>query len=285
MMSSASSPRSGEDSRTWDVSHLPPRLLRLIRRPKRLGAHKLWRTLEEAERSAALKSFIELGGENRGKLVRVVAEGRNFRAATVDRWDDTKIVRTLQTLPLPNRLANSLLHVLHLERRREMLAHFLDALDIPNDDGVAKGFSDPDPGEAVVRGAAEDLAREHGIRRVVVYFLTLASPRVTPTVPFADHLWHWMKGLLERAQGRDAGNREPGPRQSCAQRRDAQRRADRRHSGPARSSPLKPARSAPMATTGIMCGTPISLAGRLKARTANTGCCITPVDNPGSARR
>ena len=208
MMSSASSPRSGEDSRTWDVSHLPPRLLRLIRRPKRLGAHKLWRTLEEAERSAALKSFIELGGENRGKLVRVVAEGRNFRAATVDRWDDTKIVRTLQTLPLPNRLANSLLHVLHLERRREMLAHFLDALDIPNDDGVAKGFSDPDPGEAVVRGAAEDLAREHGIRRVVVYFLTLASPRVTPTVPFADHLWHWMKGLLERAQGVAEAERE-----------------------------------------------------------------------------
>ena len=83
-----------------------------------------------------------------------------------------------------------------------MLAHFLNALGVPNDDGLLvanngeRGLEIPDLEESVVHGAANDLVEEHGLRRVIVYFLTLAMDRV----PFDVHLWTWMDGLSESTE-------------------------------------------------------------------------------------
>ena len=112
-----------------------------------------------------------------------------------------------QPLQLSNLLASSLLEEMHVERRREMLARFLTALDIPNDDGIAGRLGDHDPGEAVVHEAAEDLAREHGLRRVMVYFFSLAVWRV----PFADHLWSWMTDARRRSEPESEPESESGP--------------------------------------------------------------------------
>lgn len=183
-------------SSTLDL--LPPALAGLVRRPKRLSAQKLWNALEKSERSSALESFIRTP-KDRKKLVRIVADARNFREDTIARWDNSRIVQWAEPLKLENWLANSLLHAMHVERRREMLAYFLDALSIPNEDGVPiedgedEGFTRDDPGEPVVHAAANELVAEHGLRRVVVYFLTL----VLQQVPFATHLWSWMDELSE----------------------------------------------------------------------------------------
>ena len=191
--------RSTNSSRS--SSRLASALARLIGRPKRLSAQKLWNALKEEERVEALKSFVQQP-EGRRTLVATVAERLNFRQATVARWNDSKIIQWTQTLGIGNPVANSLLHAMHLHRRREMLAHFLNALEVPNDDGLLianngeRAFEMPDLEEPVVHAAANDLADEYGLRRVVVYFLTLTMDKT----PFGVHLWTWMGGLLEPAE-------------------------------------------------------------------------------------
>ena len=179
-----------------DIRDLPSGLQKLIGAPKRLSAQRLWRALNADEKSATLKEHIH-PKENRAELVQLVAEARNFRRKTVNGWDDDKIVQAAQPLSFSNPLAASLLSLMHLKRRREMLARFLDALGIPNEDGIVPPDEEGvatrrhEVGEAEAHAAAVDLAREHGLRRVVVYFLTLAILGE----PFADHLWSWLKGL------------------------------------------------------------------------------------------
>ena len=190
---------SAASSRNLD--RLSSALVKLVKRPRRLSAQELWNVLEKEEKSAALQSFIRRP-ENRRKLVAIVADRRNFREDTVVRWENSKIIQWTQPLKLENPVANRLLHEMHLERRREMLAHFLNALGVPNNDGVLTasngepGFEIPNLEESAVHEAANDLVEEHGLRRVVVYFLTLAMDRV----PFITHLWTWMDGLSEPAE-------------------------------------------------------------------------------------
>jgi len=178
---------SREPTSSSNLGLLPPALAELVQRPKRLSAQRLWGALEKNEKSAALATFTRTP-EDRRKLVRVVAAARNFRENTITHWDNSKIVQWAQPLKLENWLAGSLLHAMHVERRREMLAQFLNAIGIPNQDGVPveddEQFGRRDPGDSVVHAAANDLVVEHGLRRVVVYFLTLASQRV----PFEAHL-------------------------------------------------------------------------------------------------
>ncbi len=193
-------PRSSQQPDSVDLRSLPSSLLSLVRAPKRLSALLLWKALESHEQAAVLKGHIRHQA-NRTRLVRIVAGERNFREVTVRRWDNDKIVKWALPLRLSNALARDLLHQMHVERRSEMLAHFLNALQIPNEDGIPKRddetgeFSQRNFKEEDVFEAAEDLVREHGLRRAIVYFLTLDILGA----PFTDHLWSWMKRSLERA--------------------------------------------------------------------------------------
>ena len=197
--SSSPSPSSSEQAGPRRLPSLPPSLVTLIRAPKKLSAVRLWQALEPDERVRVLKGHI-LDQDRRRALVELIAGQRNFRELTVRRWDDGKIVRWALRLRLSNSLAAELLRSMHVEMRREMLAEFLDALGIPNDDGLAGGgvagggVRHADVSEADVHRAAEDLVREHGLRRATVYFLTLA----VQNVPFEDHLWSWLEGSLDR---------------------------------------------------------------------------------------
>ena len=194
--------------RASDPPQLPDSLLRLMTAPKRLSAQRLWNALEPDEKSAAVRAVIR-DRESRAQVVGLIAEARNFRRMTVQNWNDEKIVGQSRWIRLPNALAGALLYEMHLERRREMLARFLDALGIPNDDGETKIEEDELPtsgfAETDVWAAADDLEREHGLRRTVVYFLTLAIHGA----PFVDHLWSWMGALSERPE--EEGGTEPQP--------------------------------------------------------------------------
>lgn len=188
-------PRSSQQPDPGDFHSLPSDLLSLIRAPKRLSALRLWKALESDERVTVLKGHI-LHQANRAEVVRIVAGERNFREVTVRRWDDEKIVEWVLPLRLPNALAANLLRGLHLSRRREMLAGFLNSLGIPNDDGIESGeFDHGELAEEDVHQAADDLIREHGLRRVIVYFLTEA----VLGAPFTVHLWSWMQASLNQA--------------------------------------------------------------------------------------
>lgn len=175
---------------------LPPSVIRLIDDGRRVTAGKVWRVLEDEERVASLRLLMRRR-KDREELVQIVAKARKFRPASVSGMDSAKIVQMAMGLSLPPSLLVSMLDEMHMERRREMLAHFLGALGIPNDDGAVERFEDHDPGEREVRAAANDLVREHGLRRSVVYFLTLVVLRVR----FADHLWTWMRRLAGAGHG------------------------------------------------------------------------------------
>ena len=202
--------RVGDEQRDGHAAELPRALTRLLENPKRLSARTLWRSLEEEERAVTLRLFIRRN-KDRATVAGIVARKRKFRPVTVARMSNARIVEMAQPLQLPNHLAASLLDELHFARRREMPARFFDSLGIPHDDGVAEGSSDLDPGAAVVGAAADDLAREHGRRRTVVFLLMLAAQRV----PFADHLWHWLQGSTQRPEAASgtvafpAGNEPP----------------------------------------------------------------------------
>ena len=200
MPSSSPPPQTGsEQAGPRPLPSLPPGLVALIRTPRKLSAVRLWQALEPDERVRVLKGHIQ-HRDHRQDLVELIAGQRNFRERTVRRWDDGKIVQWALRLRLSNSLAGELLHSMHAEMRREMLADFLDALGIPNDDGLSGGgvagggVRHADVSEADVHRAAEDLVREHGLRRATVYFLMLA----VQDVPFQDHLWSWIEGSVDR---------------------------------------------------------------------------------------
>ena len=190
---------SSEQAGPGRLPSLPPGLVALIRAPRKLSAVRLWKALGSDEKIRVLTGHV-LDQDNRRNLVELIAGQRNFREQTVRRWDDGKIVRWALPLRLSNSLAGKLLQTMHIERRREMLADFLDALGIPNDDGLSQGdaasgdYGPDGVNEGDVHRAAEDLVREHGLRRAIVYFLTLA----VQNVPFKGHLWSWMEGSLDR---------------------------------------------------------------------------------------
>ena len=201
MGTAATDPKSASDRiGVGSVRDLPSGLRRLIGSPNRLSAQRLWRALRDDEKSATLRAHIRQRGA-RAELVQLVAEARSFRRKTVNNWDEDRIVRAARLLRFSNPLSASLLRLMHVERRREMLARFLDALGIPNDDGIVHEVEEGDLGrrlevqEAEVHAAADELAREHGLRQVVVYFLTLSIMGE----PLADHLWSWLRGLSEEA--------------------------------------------------------------------------------------
>ena len=184
-------------TQTTQSGELPPRLVQLIDEPRHLTAIGLWRALEREERTTALRLLVRRR-RNRRDLDGIVADQlKGFRRTTIAGWKPDEIVKKSLHLRLPDWFVKSLLREIHEQRRREMLARFLSALGIPNDDGVvipnedgvAEGLEYGDLGETKVHGAADDLVREHGLRRSVVYFLTLA----VLGVPFRDHLQSWLE--------------------------------------------------------------------------------------------
>ena len=186
-----------------EFRRLPSRIRALIEEPKRLSALNLWRTLEDREKTIALRGCFRDRG-TREILVERVAEARHFRKKTVQRWSEEKLVETSRRVTPNLALAFELLLTLHMDGRREMLGTFYDQIGLPHDDG------DPDPGAAAqpfdegpVHAAADRLAREHGLRRTVVFFLFAA----VLGHPYADHLIGWM---ALRSSAKSVGE-DPGP--------------------------------------------------------------------------
>lgn len=173
---------------------LPQALVLLVENPTRLSGQRLWTALDDDDKSAALQSYVDK--ENgRSKLVAHIATVRNFRAKTVAGWGDGKIVDAMKQLSISNQLATILLVELNLGRAG-MCQRFLDSFDISNDKGrITSPFFGYELEVAAVHEAADNLVREFGLLKVVVYFLTLAIQQQ----PFSDHLWQWLKGLPARA--------------------------------------------------------------------------------------
>ncbi len=183
------------DSDGKHKEQFPQTLIHLFENPKRLSGQRLWLALEDVEKQVALSSCI-VKADGRQSLVDLVASARNFRVKTVAKWDDDKIVEIVKSLSFSNRFAILLLQELQI-KQGVMCRDFMDALAIPNENGIA---TTDRIGENLqpetVHDAADLLLDEYGIRKVVLYFLTLACQRQ----PLQTHLWTWLKGLKQREE-------------------------------------------------------------------------------------
>jgi hypothetical protein len=142
----------------------------------RPAAARLWPALDPETRSLAAQALYD-GGDpaQRSEADAAIAERMNFRMVSVRKLPMAKRVEYLARAVLPDEsLATDLLLALHLEGRRDMLAAFLDALEIPNDRGTIDEDHDMRPPEPdALRGAVQTLFESFPEKDVELYLACL----------------------------------------------------------------------------------------------------------------
>ncbi len=101
-------------------------------------ASRLWKGLPREERLLAAGAFFrEPSPELYGSALGALVKARHMRPQAVRSLDPDAQARILATVLDPGEsLAQGLLVSLHLGERRPLLSAFLDALDLPHEDGI-----------------------------------------------------------------------------------------------------------------------------------------------------
>lgn len=174
---------SGDAALTDSLRHL-------VDNPTLLTPLRLWRALGPDEREDVARAFMAENPVNRGNLARLVADARNFRLSTVERWPDAKIADAMKHVPVSTaKYAASLLEMVPRTPAGHAMGHRLAGLlRLSDPDAVL----DPDAAgvsEEAVRKAADALLDEFGARETFVCFLAVVLLRV----PLAEPLQRWMQ--------------------------------------------------------------------------------------------
>jgi hypothetical protein len=157
---------------------LRPALAALAANPTATTIRKLWKALTPEERAQGVTAALadDENGWVKTTTRGAIASALRFRPQSVATWPRPKMVSEAARLPLDDvQLLSAYMVDLHLGHRRPMMAAFLDALGIPNDDGRI----DSDTTEARVQEpekvakAADALVTQFPTDEVVTYFLTL----------------------------------------------------------------------------------------------------------------
>jgi hypothetical protein len=157
---------------------LRPALAALAATPASSTIRKLWKALTPEERAQAISAALDddENGWVKNTTRGAIAGALKFRPQTVATWPRAKMVSEAARLPLDDvQLLSAYLIDLHLGHRRQMMASFLDALGIANDDGRIDSETTEVPPQdaATLAKAAEALAAKYPLDEVATYFLTL----------------------------------------------------------------------------------------------------------------
>ncbi len=145
------------------------RLIASSRAPRPIG---IWNALTPTEKATATRAC--LNGRAGDRVRRAVAEGRNFRPATVAKWSPDKIAVTMQTVAVrDSNTARALLDGLHNAGRLPMIASFLDALGVAHTEGQVEEYGNIAADRATVHAAVQAMYESHGPRRTGIYLLYL----------------------------------------------------------------------------------------------------------------
>ena len=105
--------------------------------PDTLTSARLWSKLDPTTRALAARAMYDGDAEMRGQADQAVAAALRFRPAGVRKLSVDRRIDYLVRVVRPDvALASSLLMALHLGCRQELLVSLLDALGIPNVDGL-----------------------------------------------------------------------------------------------------------------------------------------------------
>jgi len=103
-----------------------------------------------------------------------IARHKNFRPAFIRKLPLEKRVFYLAHLPLTPDLASQLLVSYHFAQQRPLMTAFLDALGIPNDNGLITGEGEVGPpDEATLKAAVAAVKEKFPAEDVQRYFATL----------------------------------------------------------------------------------------------------------------
>ena len=139
-----------------------------------------WAGLDVETRRLAARSVYGPGRDDaasRAEANAAIASALRFRRAAVGRLPIEKRIDYLARAVHPNdSLAGKLLRALHLTQRKKMLAEFLDALEIPQKDGVIESDAAIDPPNAAkLRPAVTRLRQSYPPAEVQLYLATLLA--------------------------------------------------------------------------------------------------------------
>jgi hypothetical protein len=160
------------------------------------SATRLWKSLTPDERQRAAAAFFaepppELAGTALGALVKA----RHLRPQAARALAPDAQARILATVLDPGEpLAQGLLVGLHLAERRALLGAFLDALELPHEDGILKDEADAAPpvdSERARRAAGTLQAFPADEVRTYFNTLWLQDPE----------RWYALEGLYSEAAG------------------------------------------------------------------------------------
>lgn len=149
---------------------------------------RLWKSLPREERLLAAHAFFqEPSPDLYGSALGALAQARNMRPQAARALDPEAQARILATVLDPGEsLAQGLLVALHLAERRTLLAAFLDALELPHEDGILTDEADAAPAPtAEAAGAAVEALGEFPAEQVRAYLNTLwlQDPERWATLP------------------------------------------------------------------------------------------------------
>ena len=157
----------------------------------KLTPARLWSALDDPARRLAVHAMYDDAPELRAQADQALAEALRFRPAGVRKLPvDKRVDYFVRRVRPDNPLASTLLTTLHLAHRRALLGAFLDALDIPNDDGLIPPGHEAEPAaDDRLATAVDDLRGRFDAPDVDLYLATLLA--LDPDV------WGGLRPLLE----------------------------------------------------------------------------------------
>ena len=157
----------------------------------KLTPARLWSALDEPVRRLAVHAAYDDDPDVRAQIDQALADALRFRPAGVRKLRvDKRVDYFVRRVRPDNTLASTLLTTLHLAHRRPLLGALLDALDIPNDDGLIPPSHEAEPVAADrLAPAVGSLRARFDAADVDVYLATLLA--LDPDV------WGGLRPLLD----------------------------------------------------------------------------------------
>lgn len=138
----------------------------------------LWKHLDETRRIRAAEALYADEGlkEFSAAADAYIGRSKNFRPQFVKKLPVEKRAHYLAQMPISAELAAQLLVSYHFAHQRPMMTTFLDAIGVPNDQGLIKDDAEvgPPTAEAITQ-AGKELLGKFPKDDVEVYFSTLIS--------------------------------------------------------------------------------------------------------------
>jgi len=142
------------------------------------GLTGIWKQMGEERRLQAAMAFYQDPGqgENRMGMDVILAQLRHFRPQFMKKLPLEKRAHYAATLPLPVEALAQLIIAYHFHTQRPMMTEFLNALNIPNENGQIKSEEElPAPETQSLRSAVDGILKNHGREDVYIYLATLHS--------------------------------------------------------------------------------------------------------------